>query len=85
MTLPESPRCAKPMLRYEASNGAMPEEPACARPEGHAGRCRSAAALARKYASSRARIASVRSSQGRRYGRAAELRGRAPGVSREAA
>ena len=43
-----APRCGKPMTRYEASNGPMPEEPECARPEGHRGRCRSAAALARK-------------------------------------
>ena len=42
-----SPRCGKPMARYEAANGPMPEEPACGRPEGHPGPCRSEVALAR--------------------------------------
>ena len=42
-----SPRCGKPMTRYEASNGPMIDQPACGRPEGHGGPCRSGVALAR--------------------------------------
>ena len=42
-----SPRCGKPMTRYEASNGPMFDQPECARPEGHNGPCRSSAAWAR--------------------------------------
>lgn len=64
-----SPRCCKPMTAYEAVNGPMLEGPVCARPEGHSGMCRSAAALARKYAADTARIAAVRRARGRRYGR----------------
>jgi len=63
-----APRCGKPMTRYEASNGPMPEQPECARPEGHHGRCRSAAALARKYQADNARITAARRA-GLRYGR----------------
>ena len=62
-----SPRCGKPMTRYEAANGPMPEEPTCARPEGHSGMCWSAAFLARRYAADVARIAEAR--RARRYGR----------------
>lgn len=63
-----TPRCGKPMTRYEASNGPMPEPPECARPAGHNGMCRSSAALARKYAADAARITAVRQT-GWRYGR----------------
>ena len=63
-----APRCGKPMTRYEAANGPMPEEPECARPAGHHGRCRSVAALARKYQADNVRIAGLRQA-GRRYGR----------------
>ena len=62
-------RCGKPMTRYEAANGPMLEQPECARPEGHRGRCRSAAALTRKYRADAARIAMVRRIEGKRYGR----------------
>ena len=64
-----APRCGKPMIAYEAANGPMFEQPTCARPEGHAGMCRSAMALERKYAADAARIAAVRRNEGRRYGR----------------
>ena len=69
-------RCGKLMIRYEAANGPMFEQPACARPEGHAGMCRSAAALKRKYAADAARTAVARAIEGRWYGRPAELRDR---------
>lgn len=64
-----TPRCGKSMLAYEAANGPMPELPSCARPEGHAGQCRSAAALARKYRADSARTAEARRAMGSRYGR----------------
>lgn len=67
---PLSPRCGKPMLRYEACNGPMIDQPECARPEGHAGMCRSGAALARKYAADRDRIYALRA-RGVRYDRPA--------------
>ncbi len=54
-----TPRCGRPMARYEAANGPMLEDPVCARPAGHNGRCRSAAALARKYQADTARLAAV--------------------------
>ena len=66
-----SPRCGKAMTRYEAVNGPMLEDPVCGRPEGHQGRCRSEAALARKYAADVARIGAVRREYGWRYGRSA--------------
>ena len=43
-----TPRCGRPMQRYEACNGPMPEEPACGRPAGHNGRCRTVQALRRE-------------------------------------
>lgn len=67
---PLSPRCGKPMLRYEAANGPMLDQPECARPEGHAGMCRTGPALARKYAADRDRIYALRA-QGVRYDRQA--------------
>ena len=59
-----SPRCSKPMTRYEAANGPMPEEPTCGRPAGHPGPCRSEAAVARMQRADVTRI-----TQGRREGR----------------
>ena len=41
------PRCGKPMIRYEKPGFPVLEDPVCGRPEGHAGRCRSEASLAR--------------------------------------
>lgn len=82
---PLSPRCGKPMLRYEAANGPMLEEPWCARPVGHNGRCRSAAALGRKYAADIERIATMRRVEGRRYGRAASASLAEAGQDRRAA
>ena len=64
-----TPRCGKPMLAYEAANGPMLDPPSCARPEDHAGQCRTAAALARKYRADSARTAEVRRVLGSRYGR----------------
>ena len=69
---PLSPRCGRPMARYETAGGPavlMDEEPACGRPEGHHGPCRSAAAVARYYAADMARIAEIRRVRGRNYGR----------------
>src|SRR6516225_7540604 len=52
-----SPRCGKPMTRYEAANGPMLDDPACGRPEGHPGPCRSRAAVTREYAADVTRLA----------------------------
>ena len=74
---PLSPRCGKPMLRYEAANGPMLDQPHCGRPEGHKGMCRSTVALARQHAADVARIAAVRAAEGWRYSRSAAELGRA--------
>lgn len=50
-----TPRCGRPMRRYEAVWGALPEEPECGRPEDHTGQCRSSMALKRDHEKNLAR------------------------------
>lgn len=66
-----APRCGRPVRRKEQGGIPVLEDPVCGRPEDHRGRCRSEAAVARKYASDVARIDTVRRETGWRYGRSA--------------
>lgn len=62
-----SPRCGKPMRRFEAVWGPQPEEPECGRREGHNPPCRSVQAVRQYLAADVARIAAAR--QAGRYER----------------
>lgn len=55
-----TPRCGRPLRRYEAVWGALLDDPVCGRPAGHSGQCRSVQALRRKYADSAARMTAAR-------------------------
>ena len=55
-----SPRCGRPMLRFEAVWGPLLEDPVCGRPEGHNGVCRSTLALAKALEGDRKRWPRVR-------------------------
>jgi hypothetical protein len=78
-----SPRCGRPVRRYELPGVPVLDEPVCGRPEDHNGRCRSAAAVARKQAADNASLAEVRR-DGQRYGWPVE-RMAAPVAERRAA
>jgi hypothetical protein len=64
-----SPRCRRPVRAKEQGGIPVLEDPVCGRPEGHHGRCRSEAAVARKYRADNVRLAGVRRATGRQYGR----------------
>jgi hypothetical protein len=52
-----TPRCAEPMRRYEACNGALPDGPWCGRPAAHNGPHRSVQALERQRPKDRVKAA----------------------------